>query len=77
MLFADVSLAARIERADARLIADSSANVARRTGGDGAFVTPIAGGVAAFTAPGSKSQQNAQARGSELLYSRAVLVREP
>ena len=29
------------------------------------------------TQPGSKSQQNAQRRGFELLYTRAVLVKEP
>jgi len=29
------------------------------------------------TQPGSKSQANSQRRGFELLYSRAVLVREP
>jgi len=29
------------------------------------------------TQPGSKSQQNVQARGFDLLYTRAILVREP
>jgi ribosomal protein S18 acetylase RimI-like enzyme len=29
------------------------------------------------TAPGSKSQQNAQSRGFDLLYTRAILVRQP
>jgi len=29
------------------------------------------------TQPGSKSQQNVQRRGFELLYTRAILVREP
>jgi hypothetical protein len=29
------------------------------------------------TQPGSKSQQNAQRRGFDLLYTRAVLVKQP
>jgi hypothetical protein len=49
MLFASKSLAARIERAECRLLADS--------------------------VRGSKSQENVQRRGFELLYTRAVLVR--
>ena len=53
MLFASTSLAARIERADARLVSDSAASAARRRPETGAFATPIAGGVATFTAPGS------------------------
>jgi GNAT superfamily N-acetyltransferase len=32
---------------------------------------------AVTTAPGSKSQENAQRRGFELLYARAILVKEP
>ena len=53
MLFASTSLAARIERADARLVSDSATAAARRRPGTGAFATPIAGGYATFTAPGS------------------------
>ena len=53
MLFASTSLAARIERADARLVSDSAACAARRRPETGAFATPIAGGVATFAAPGS------------------------
>ena len=41
---------------------------ARAAGCDLAVVT---------TAPGSKSQENAQRRGFELLYARAILVKEP
>jgi len=42
--------------------------IARRAGCDVAVVT---------TQPGSKSQENVQRQGFELLYTRAVLVREP
>lgn len=52
-LFADVTLAARIERAECRLLADSVAAAARRRPGAGAFVREIAGGVASFTGPDS------------------------
>jgi GNAT superfamily N-acetyltransferase len=53
MLFASTALAARIERADARLVSDSATAAARRRPGTGAFATPIGGGFATFTAPGS------------------------
>lgn len=54
MLACDVSLAARIERAEARLLADGVAAVARRAGeGAGVLSIPFAGGHAAFTEPGS------------------------
>jgi ribosomal protein S18 acetylase RimI-like enzyme len=53
MLFASSELAARIERADARLVSDSATAAARRRPGTGAFATPIGGGFATFTAPGS------------------------
>ena len=53
MLFASTALAARIERADARLVSDSASAAARRRPGTGAFATPLAGGFATFTAPGS------------------------
>lgn len=51
MLFCDVDMAARIERAECRLLADACANVARRLGS--VFATPVGGGFAAFTEPGS------------------------
>ena len=53
MLFASTALAARIERAEARLVGDSALAAARRRPGTGAFAMPIAGGIATFTAPGS------------------------
>jgi GNAT superfamily N-acetyltransferase len=53
MLFASTALAARIERADARLMSDSVTAAARRRPGADVFATPIAGGVATFTGPGS------------------------
>ncbi len=52
-MFASTSLAARIERAESRLIEDSAAATARRLPEARVFVTPIAGGVAAFTTEGS------------------------
>jgi GNAT superfamily N-acetyltransferase len=52
-LFCDTALAARIERAEAQLIAGASA-AARRRGADArGFVIPIAGGVASFAGEGS------------------------
>jgi GNAT superfamily N-acetyltransferase len=51
-LFCDTALAARIERADAQLIAAASRAAHRRNGGRG-FVLPLAGGVASFAEPGS------------------------
>jgi GNAT superfamily N-acetyltransferase len=51
-LFCDVTLAARIERAEAELIAACSEAAGRRTG-QGGFVTPIAGGVASYAEPDS------------------------
>jgi GNAT superfamily N-acetyltransferase len=53
MLFASTSLAARIERAECRLLADSAASAARRHSGTGVFAKPIAGGMATFTESGS------------------------
>ena len=73
-LFCDIALAARIERVEAQLIAKAS-EAARRRRADGAgFVIPIA---VVTTQPGSKSQQNVQRRGFDLLYTRAVLVKQP
>jgi GNAT superfamily N-acetyltransferase len=51
-LFCDTALAARIERAEARLIA-KAADAARRRSAPAGFVKPIAGGVASFAEPGS------------------------
>ena len=54
MLACDIALAARIERAEARLLADGVACVARRFGDGGdVFSRPFAGGHAAFAEPGS------------------------
>jgi GNAT superfamily N-acetyltransferase len=52
-LFADATLAARIERAECRLLADTAAAAARRRSGSTAFVRGIAGGVATYTGPES------------------------
>jgi GNAT superfamily N-acetyltransferase len=51
-LFCSTELAARIERAEADLIARCSEAAGRRAGIDG-FVTPLAGGVASFAGDGS------------------------
>jgi len=51
-LFCDTELAARIERAEADLIARCNEAARRRAAIDG-FVTPIAGGVASFAGAGS------------------------
>jgi GNAT superfamily N-acetyltransferase len=51
-LFCDIALAARIERAEAQLIADATRAAHRRGNGDG-FVMPLAGGVASFAEAGS------------------------
>jgi GNAT superfamily N-acetyltransferase len=53
MLFASTSLAARIERADARLVSDAATAALRRRPGSACFAIPLAGGVATFTAKGS------------------------
>lgn len=107
MLFASTSLAARIERAEARLVTDSALAAQARRPSEGAFVMELAGGVATLpehrrrgvqgallgarleaaaragcdvavvtTQPGSKSQENVQKRGFELLYTRAILVKD-
>jgi hypothetical protein len=53
MLFASASLAARIERAECRLLRDSAAAAVRRRPDGDIFTMPLAGGIATFTAPGS------------------------
>ena len=52
MLFADTTLAARLERAECRLLADCAA-AARRRPDSRAFVQELAGGVATYTGPDS------------------------
>jgi GNAT superfamily N-acetyltransferase len=53
-LACDIALAARIERAEARLLSDGIACVARRIGERGDVLSrPFAGGQAAYTEPGS------------------------
>ena len=61
MLFASTSLAARIERAQWRLVTDSAESILRRQENEDVF--------------GSKSAENAQRQGFAMLYTRAILVR--
>ena len=53
VLFASISLAARIERADRQLMIDCAEAVARRRDDADVFVMPFAGGVATFADPDS------------------------
>ena len=53
MLFASTFLAARIARAECRLLIDGAAACERRRPGTGVFAKSLAGGVASFTGPGS------------------------
>jgi GNAT superfamily N-acetyltransferase len=52
-LFCGSGLAARIERAEAQLIAGATEATRRRRADGGGFVTPVAGGVATFAEDGS------------------------
>ncbi len=52
-LFCDVTLAGRIERAEAQLIAACCEATGRRRGDRDGFVIPISGGVAGFAEPDS------------------------
>src|SRR4029453_1452770 len=52
-LFCDIELAARIERAEARLIAPLGPSPRRRTNSADGFAIPIAGGLASFAEHGS------------------------
>jgi GNAT superfamily N-acetyltransferase len=52
-MFASTTLAARIERAECRLLTDSAAAAEKRRPGSGVFAMPLAGGMATFTASGS------------------------
>lgn len=53
MLFPSTELAARIERAEARLVTDCTRAAARRRPHTETMVLPIAGGVATYAGPGS------------------------
>jgi GNAT superfamily N-acetyltransferase len=53
MIFASTSLAARLERAECRLLADVARAAAGRRPKAGVFARPFAGGIASYTAPGS------------------------
>jgi GNAT superfamily N-acetyltransferase len=53
MLFASTSLAARIERAECRLLVDGASACARRRPGARVLTMPLAGGVATFAGEGS------------------------
>jgi ribosomal protein S18 acetylase RimI-like enzyme len=52
-LFCDKRLAARVEHAESRLIAEAARAANRRQAGGAGFVMPIAGGFATFAEPGS------------------------
>ena len=52
-LFATASLARRVERAEAAMVADGAAAASGRVGADRVFLRHLAGGVAAFTDDGS------------------------
>ena len=68
--FCDAALAGRIERVEAQLIAKASEAAHRRRVHGAGFVIPIAGGVASFAG------EDVQRRGFDLLYTRAVLVKQ-
>jgi GNAT superfamily N-acetyltransferase len=51
MLFASTALAARIERADARLVSESASAAARRRPGTRAFAVALAAVITAFASP--------------------------
>jgi len=53
MLFADIDLSARIERAECSLLTDGAAAIAAKRPDANIFVASIAGGVAIYTAEGS------------------------
>src|SRR5689334_7255618 len=53
MMFCDTGLAARIERAEAQLIADWNEATRRRRGDQAGFAIPAAGGVASYAEPDS------------------------
>jgi GNAT superfamily N-acetyltransferase len=53
MMFATSTMAARLERAEASLVADMTAAVGRRRGAASVYIEPIGGGTAVFGGPGS------------------------
>lgn len=53
MLFPGTALAARIESSESRFMADCARAAEHRRPGAGVFATPLAGGFATWTAPGS------------------------
>jgi hypothetical protein len=53
MLFCSTSLAARIEQAECRLLADAAAACVRRRPGSGVLAVPLGGGMATHCGPGS------------------------
>jgi hypothetical protein len=82
-MFATGSLARRIERAEASLLADCAATAARRGADRPAFMIPIRGGVGAFAEPESPinkvagrgfDDENVQRSGFAVLYVRAILM---
>ena len=89
-LFCDTALAERIERAEAQLIAKASEAARRRSEGRrrGVQTSLLSARLAdagaagcdiavVTTQPGSKSQQNVQRQGFDLLYTRAILGKQP
>lgn len=80
-LFCGTALAERIERVEVQLVAKGSEATRRRRADASARLADAAAAgcdVAVITTqPGSKSQQNAQRQGFDLLYTRAVLVKQP
>jgi len=75
MRFASTSLAARIEWAECRLLEDGVSACKRRHPGAARVARSGCDVAVVTTQPGSKSQENLQRQGFELLYTRAVLVR--
>ena len=82
-LFCDTVLAERVERVEAQLMAEASRAARRRRGIQTALLAARLTDAAAAgcyvavvtTQPGSKSQQNVQRRGFDLLYTRAILIK--
>lgn len=79
-LFCDTALAGRIERVEVQLVAQSSEAARRRRADAAGFVIPISGGVASFAEEGSPFNKVAGLGFGgvpDLLYTRAVLVKQP
>jgi hypothetical protein len=91
MLFASTALAARIERADARLMSESASAAARRRPETRAFAErgapvqvelsyladPQIGALLTRRGYTLENFENVQRQGFGLLYTRAILVRQP